>query len=279
MLVSLYINLQESLVIFILTSSTSSLKSSPVKYLIIILFTPSISFKPFFKAYQLLFSFIMQYALSSLALALTICQLKTAIALPSPDRPLTCMSRDPAYRVDTQITGPGAPVTGDLTCDGSGGSKLLKSSPSLTMELPILINFQACVLSSEVSYTVGVTVQVGGNLGLNFEQIVSAGVSAAVSTTTETGNTQGVQKTCPDGPWKCSLIITPSMVTVTGTQVPHYPCDAQLDEANAKPYTVQFPKKGADGLAGAAYDVCACQNYESWADPGAPSIVCPQPCN
>ena len=143
----------------------------------------------------------------------------------------------------------------------------------LTYKTPI-----ACSMATQQSYSVAVTVEVGIDLGLDLEDIAGeAGISASVSTTTETGTTQGVQKNCPDGPWTCALIIWPSVTQVTGTQTPLTALCTPEDE-NAKPFTVQYPTKGPDGLQGGRVDVCACQNFAHWADDGAPSIPCPQDC-
>lgn len=95
-------------------------------------------------------------------------------------------------------------------------------------------------MTSETSYTVGVAIEVGVDLGLSFGDIVSAGVSASVATTTETGNAEGAQIPCPDGPWKCALIITPAVVTVSGKKIGY---TQTCDYDTSQPYMVQFPKK------------------------------------
>lgn len=85
------------------------------------------------------------------------------------------------------------------------------------------------------------TIEVGASLELELSKIVTAGVEASVAITTETGKVQGVQANCPDGPWTCSLIIHPTVVTVTGLQTDQ---DAMCKKLGpGKPYTVQFPVK------------------------------------
>ncbi|KAG8525753.1 uncharacterized protein KY384_000513 [Bacidia gigantensis] len=151
----------------------------------------------------------------------------------------------------------GDPVVGDWSCVGTGGT---------------------CNMATQQSYSVAVTVEVGFDLGLDFEKIAgSAGISASVSTTTETGTTQGISKNCPDGPWSCALIIWPAVTKIEGIQTP-LTALCTVETENAKPYTVQMPEVGPDGLVGGHVDVCACKNFAHWADPGAPSIVCPQDC-
>ena len=134
-------------------------------------------------------------------------------------------------------------------------------------------------MTDQSSFSVSVEVDVGIDLGLekDFAEIAGdAGISASVTTGTETGITQGISKNCPDGPWKCALIIWPEVTEVSGMQV-QYDL-ATCTDLGSEPYQVQYPQKRPDGTYGGSVDVCACKNFAHWADNGAPSIVCPQDC-
>ena len=138
--------------------------------------------------------------------------------------------------------------------------------------------YKGCQLLQQSTYSVGVSVEVGADLGLDFGEIVSLGLSASVSQTTEGGSAQGAQVECPEGEWTCSIAITPTVLEVTGTKevvdgsANMASCDTKEEE-----YVVQFPKKGADGTVIAATEICACKNKEHWADNGAPK-PCPADC-
>ncbi len=145
---------------------------------------------------------------------------------------------------------------------------------SLHLSIPSLIprNNLACSISLTSGFSVGVTITKGVNLDL--AKIVGAGVSTSVATSKTTSNTQGVTANCPKGKWHCSLSIRPQLVEVSGTistTLSH--CSVQHD-----PYTVIFPKTGKDGIKGAEATLCVCKNKEHWADPGAPTLACPQDC-
>ena len=62
---------------------------------------------------------------------------------------------------------------------------------------------------------------VGLELGLEFPAIAGVvGISASVSWSEETGTDEWLEKTCPEGPWKCAMIIWPTLTSVKGTLVP-----------------------------------------------------------
>lgn len=169
-----------------------------------------------------------------------------------------CFDNGPSYSVtSTETNQIGSPVVGDYSCVGTSG----------------------CSGQAGNEFSVSVEVSVGVDLGLDVEAIsAEAGISAAVSISTETGNTQGVQINCPTGPWTCALIIYPPVTIVSGIQskVDAYCIPIPSEE---KPYTASFPEKTVNGeLVGARVDVCACQNFAHWADKGAPSTPCPHPC-
>ena len=137
-----------------------------------------------------------------------------------------------------------------------------------------------CTATQGSSFTVGKTVTVGASLDLDFEDIVAkAGITSSVSITTLDGETGSVSLECPKGPWTCALIITPPVTVVSGTATALTATCQPVGPA--EPFTMALPEKmGPDGIMmGGHVDVCACQNFAHWADNGAPSIVCPQPCN
>ena len=124
------------------------------------------------------------------------------------------------------------------------------------------------------TYSVGVTVTVGG--GLSLSEIAGLDLSASVSKTTTKSTSQGASVPCPSGPWKCALAIYPEFLQVSGE---HFPaeialCHSDLKIPPPKPYTVSFPVEGDSGGVKSRVGVCACQNFAHWADEGAPSIVC-----
>lgn len=136
-----------------------------------------------------------------------------------------------------------------------------------------------CTATQGSSFTVGKTVTLGGSLDLDFEDIVAkAGITASVSITTLSGETGSVSLECPKGPWTCALIITPPVTILSGTATALTATCQPVGPA--EPFTMELPEKmGPQGIMmGGHVDVCACQNFASWADAGAPSIVCPQPC-
>ena len=148
--------------------------------------------------------------------------------------------------------------------------------PLLFPSLTVFPN-AAGVLTIESSYTVGVTIEIGADLGLDLDEVVSAGVSVSVATSEETGVAEGAQMTCPVGPWKCALIITPQIAHVTGNVAKWD--DVACSNKDPAPYTVDFPTNDSNGLpTGALVDICACPNFPSSTDPGAPSTICPQNC-
>ena len=111
-------------------------------------------------------------------------------------------------------------------------------------------------LTQQTSYTVGVTIETGIDLGLDLFEIVNAGVSFAVSITTESGTTNGVTDTYPQGGWYCSLNITPTILEVSGTA--QY-VDACGNLGAEEPWTVDLPQKGSDGNPILNVEACTCQ--------------------
>lgn len=114
-----------------------------------------------------------------------------------------------------------------------------------------------CTVGRGSTFSVAVTVKVGADLGLNFDEIASAGLAASVSVTTETGTTDDAGIEC-NGPWSCALLMTPTMLEVTGTRTIFKSfCDES--ESTSDPYTVRFPIK-EDNTPKAGFAACACKN-------------------
>ena len=139
----------------------------------------------------------------------------------------------------------------------------------------------ACILTNEASFTAGASIEVGGELGLGIKEL-SVGVSGSYTTTEESGQADGAQMNCPKGPWYCALVITPAVTIVKGIKQDIEEVDDDrmcAPKGDPQPWTAFLPQTKDGKLKSSGIDVCACPDYEHWADPGAPSIVCPQPCN
>ena len=135
------------------------------------------------------------------------------------------------------------------------------------------------MLTEGSSYAVGVTVEVGADLGLDIKKVVSLGLHWSVAVTKTQEETQGVEVSCPKGPWQCSLAIWPGMVKVKGTKTytdgikDMVSCSEKTED-----YEVDLPIKEDNKLAPVRIRPCACPNREHWADPGAPDR-CPSDCD
>lgn len=137
----------------------------------------------------------------------------------------------------------------------------------------MLMQILGCTVGRGSTYSVAVTVEVGGELGLNFDDIVSAGVSASVSVTTENGTVDEASAECA-GPWTCGLLLTPTLHEVKGSKsVTTGGCEPSTSSDN---YVVRFPLKEGN-TPKATFSACACKNKDHWADAGAP-VPCPNDC-
>ncbi|KAL8885405.1 MAG: hypothetical protein Q9205_007126 [Flavoplaca limonia] len=138
-----------------------------------------------------------------------------------------------------------------------------------------LTNPIECQLGRENSYTVGVTTTVGGDLGLSFADVFSAGINAEVSYSEEEGTTDTNQQVC-GGPWSCSMILTPAVQEVAGNVWRWTGCPS---ERRNYPYTVQFPIMSEGELPVQNSELCQCRNMEGF-DEGAEDapVPCPQEC-
>lgn len=135
-----------------------------------------------------------------------------------------------------------------------------------------------CSTAHSATYSVGVTVTVGGDLGLSeIGEIkslgVSLGVSASVAFTTTTGKADTTSTNC-NGPWSCGLLMFPTLLEVSGVKTTHHnTCEGGSSD---EPYTVRLPIL-IESTPKASFQACACKNYPSATDPGAPPL-CPDIC-
>lgn len=196
--------------------------------------------------------------LTSTILAIAAISLPTTLGAPRPDT-AECAggagSSGYTYTVTSKNDVAGTSQVGDYSVSGATGDGQL---------------------TQQSSYTVGVTVEVGLSLGLDFEDIAEAGdLSGSVSYTTETSTTQGVTDTCPQGGWYCALSITPTLVEVTGVATQNAKCGLQ---GLSSPYTILMPKLGSDGNPVLNAEACTCDNLPNWADAGHIGLLCPGAC-
>ncbi|MCJ1276423.1 hypothetical protein MMC21_004228 [Puttea exsequens] len=217
--------------------------------------------------------------LTSLAIANPIAE----VGIPASVCRTTYDVDDPGHRVA------GAAFTGNYAVSGSKSNppSTTPAPPSSTPSPPShprTTNPYPTdgVLTDSSTYSIGVTVTVGGSLGISTGEVfsklisLSASLSASVSTTTTSGNTGGASYSCPAGPWHCSLSITPTVQEVSGTKV-----DAGAGLEGCAPgeqrYVVQYPVKNPEGLALLDAELCVCDDGHA-GDAGAPALKCPMAC-
>ncbi|KAF2812163.1 uncharacterized protein BDZ99DRAFT_474380 [Mytilinidion resinicola] len=140
-------------------------------------------------------------------------------------------------------------------------------------------------ISVTESHSVSTTWTVGGDLGISAGGL-SAGISASVSETVTDSVGEGTSAKCPEGAWHCSMAIVPSVSHVKGhlhQQNNDESCDvdriSQDDGGEeGKQFEFLIPIKDSSGNGKWTYDVCTCGNVQNWADPGHPSLICPEDC-
>ena len=190
------------------------------------------------------------------------------------------------YKITEQKDVEGAPVVGSRTCSGKDGTSTsdIDKPSSIQRYMIMVLNHRTnqsfsveCELSDGSSYTIGVQIEVGASLDLG--GVVGAGVEGSVSTSEETQDTQAATVKCPEGEWKCSLIIWPAMHEVSGTFTrTDGAANVAICATKDEPFKVHFPRTGDDKIKGARTEVCVCKNLAHWADAGAPQ-ACPADCN
>lgn len=131
----------------------------------------------------------------------------------------------------------------------------------------------ACTLSRSQQFEVSLTIEVGANLGLEFEKIGSVGLSTSVSYTRTEGHADAAEVTC-DGNHTCALVVIPKMLEVSGKKTTRtLSCEPHEEVGD---YTVRYPIM-VDESPKANFQACACKNKIGWADEGAPP-PCPNDC-
>ena len=146
-------------------------------------------------------------------------------------------------------------------------------SPSIRMILEVSFDDAnvnlACTISQSTTYSVGVTVTVGADLGLS--EIASLGISASISVTTTKGIASTAGITC-NGPWTCGLLMTPSLLEVSGVKkTTQRTCEGGTEEG---PYTVRFPIL-SQNIPKANFEACVCT---STSIPNSLAPQAPKPC-
>ena len=153
------------------------------------------------------------HSLSTAAILAAAAHLPTNIvASPTPIGPPPIMngcnnhSPDPLYTNVNSHNVPTAPQTGGVTVAGGGRLQFRPQIRkthliSLILQIPLSLTFD---------YSVGVTITLGADLGLDLGEVVKAGIGASVGTTTTAGENQAGTEPCPAGPWECALQIIPT---------------------------------------------------------------------
>jgi len=151
---------------------------------------------------------------------------------------------------------------------------------SFTASTIITDCFSGHTIGFEKSYAVGVSVSVGADLGLDVKA-ASAGISASVTFSTETSNTETPSWTCPEGgAWMCALQFSPVYIRIDGIVSfdEQGDCSLYSGPTGTHPYTIDYPRTDAANLAMAEISGCTCQNKPSWADPGHYATLCAGEC-
>jgi hypothetical protein len=133
----------------------------------------------------------------------------------------------------------------------------------------------ACIIGKELSFSVEVSVTLGGSL--DGSNALCAGVGSQASKTPARGTALVGQTKCA-GPWSCSVLVTPRMRNVNCFSKTAIDCRAKHFDCET-PYTVQFPVDAGFREKYAVVNIspCACKNKAAWADRGAPP-PCPKDC-
>jgi len=132
----------------------------------------------------------------------------------------------------------------------------------------------------EASYSVGVTIEVGLDLGIDYKAL-AGGIGIGVGITTEHATAEAVSYTCPNGGgWSCALILQPIYLRVQGMVdiIANGDCSLYTGLSGPQPYTVNFPKVDGQHIAELQSYPCTCENKVGWADPGHIAQLCPIDC-
>lgn len=157
-------------------------------------------------------------------------------------------------------------------------------NPSTPSYLFLVTDFLA-ELNINEEHSEGITWTTGGDLGISAGGL-SIGGSVEVSESVSDAFGAGVTEPCPEGKWRCSAVITPSVMHVKGHLKllgPDDGCEVSptsRDDGGEdnKKFEFWIPIKDKSGNAKISIDVCTCQNRKNWADPGHPKLLCPEDC-
>ena len=118
------------------------------------------------------------------------------------------------------------------------------------------------------------TIQVGADLGLIIDKIITLGLSASISKTTTTSVGESATAPCPPGLWTCGLEIIPSVLHVEG----HMRSVDIFGRTIAGKYVVEIPRVDNAKNAVIKANPCACHNRVGWDNAGAPPL-CSSDCD
>lgn len=125
----------------------------------------------------------------------------------------------------------------------------------------------------------------GGDLGIGIKALsLGSAFSYSESVTNTLG--QGASPDCPEGAWRCGLLIVPSMMQVKGTMrrqdndesCPDGRVASNEGGEDGKPFEVLIPLKDQSGNGKWTYNLCTCQNVDGKDDEGHPEDKCLEDC-
>jgi hypothetical protein len=132
-------------------------------------------------------------------------------------------------------------------------------------------------------HEVGTTWTIGGDLGLGVDKVlgIDATLSASVSQTITDNTAEGVEYTCPDGKWTCSIMVYPGMKLVKGhlkkIEGNNEGCGVSPTDYGGD-YEFKIPRKSEKGNEQSSVQLCVCGNLEGADDKGHPELKCAEDC-
>lgn len=146
---------------------------------------------------------------------------------------------------------------------------------------PITNTHPALTISE--GHEVGTTWTIGGELGLGVDKVlgVDAALSGSVSQTVTDNTAEGVEYTCPDGKWSCSMMVYPGMKLVKAHLEEMVGNDAGCGVSPTDyegDYEFKIPRKSEKGNEKSSVQLCTCGNLEGADDEGHPELKCAEDC-
>lgn len=146
-----------------------------------------------------------------------------------------------------------------------------------------MTDFLAALSISE-THTEGISWTIGGDLGISAGDLSLTG-SWSVAESVEDSFGAGWEDDCPEGQWRCSIVITPRVVHAKGHLKEMGPDDncevstiAEYDGGKeGQEFEYDIPIKDNSGNAVLSVELCTCKDREHWADPGHLDL-CPEDC-